>query len=296
MNSLGGEPKNLGQSLAVALLLLQLVMVQWRSSRHLFWTVTWLFLYASMLMTLSTSGLVLWLVGTIALGALRLIATNQNRKEQGFIRWLISSVGAPAFTLVLLALLVTSMSSLGVVDYLQVLEERTLGRTYIEDFDGAIMRFLEDQPGHIWLGVGLGNAHLYANDYLSVYARYAFDTAFAAKSGYLRLVSEVGIVGLSLFLVWIIDQVLRLTRQIDVCKRHDVDEVTTKMATSLAQFGIVMTFLYLARGEYVSTQTYLTLGLVVAVTGVLGRAANASPASETAPLEATNDMNVVHPS
>jgi hypothetical protein len=241
-----------------------------------------------MLLTLSTSGLVLWLVGTIALGTLRLIATNQDRKEEGFIRWLISSVGAPAFTLVLLALLVTSMSSLGVVDYLQVLEERTLGRTYIEDFDGAIMRFLEDQPSHIWLGVGLGNAHLYANDYLSIYARYAFDTAFAAKSGYLRLVSEVGIVGLLLFLGWIIGQVHRLTRQIELCKHHDVDEVTTKVATSLAQFGIVMTFLYLARGEYVATQTFLTLGLVVATTSILGRV--------TTTKKANDDMSVVDPS
>jgi hypothetical protein len=67
-----------------------------------------------------------------------------------------------------------------------------------------------------------------------------------------------------------------------------VDEVTTKVATSLAQFGIVMTFLYLARGEYVATQTFLTLGLVVATTSILGRV--------TTTKKANDDMSVVDPS
>ena len=195
-----------------------------------------------------------------------------------------------------MALVVTSMSSLGVVDYLLVLEERTLGRTYIEDFDGAILRFLADQPRHLWIGVGLGNAHLYANDYLSVHARYAFDTAFVAKGGYLRLLSELGVIGLLLFLGWIIVQIRRLWKQIALSKRLSIEEDTIRVASSLAQFGVVMIFLYLARGEYVSPQTFLTLGLVVVMTSDLGRLNRTAFTSSAEPVATAEAIQVVESS
>lgn len=88
-----------------------------------------------------------------------------------------------------------------------------MGRDLVEDFDRAVLGFLQEEPGYLLTGVGLGNAHLYANEYLPTFAiPYAADTAFVAKSGYLRLISEVGLVGLALFLLWVGSQMRILSR------------------------------------------------------------------------------------
>ncbi len=67
MNSFGGEPKGLGQSLAFAVILIQLFYMidsKLLSNRLM---KTWIFLFVSVIATMSTSAFYLWFLGTMAM-------------------------------------------------------------------------------------------------------------------------------------------------------------------------------------------------------------------------------------
>ena len=83
---------------------------------------------------------------------------------------------------------------------------RLIRRGFIADFDKPVLDFLLNNKDRIWFGVGLGNIHLYASDYLTPYFRdFAANTAFVADSGWLRLISETGVIGLVLLLWWFLN-------------------------------------------------------------------------------------------
>jgi len=72
----------------------------------------------------------------------------------------------------------------------------------MEDWNEAVMGFISDHPKYLLTGVGLGNIHLYAQKYIPDYAlHYMADNVFVAKSGFLRILSETGIIGFLLFLI-----------------------------------------------------------------------------------------------
>ena len=271
MNSLGGEPRDLAGAFSIALILLQVAMVNLSANRdrpHLF---TWSFLFLSMLLTLSTSGLVLWLLGTFAFGGLQWASRFGRSRNVGSMRSLSISVRLVAFSIMISALLLSLAAIRLGGGWLEFAKERTIGRTFTEDFDAAVIGFLKEQPRYVLTGVGFGNVHLYANDYLPDYATYAVDTSFVAKSGYLRLLSEIGIVGLALFLGWVTAQIRLLVKVSQVNQGDSSSEEARQTASALAQFATIICLFYLARGNYVAPQTFLTLGLVVALSGHLLR-------------------------
>lgn len=199
MSSFAGEPKGLGSSIAVALILIQAgIKLKGRWDRWL-----WPFLFLSMVATFSTMALLGWLGAT----AVQFFTSSQGRlamtnsvptKSQikSFFFWL-APVG-------LIAAVATT--SLPVFDLIQM---RTTERIYesdrgaLEDFNVAVLDFLLDHPEWAVSGTGLGNVHLYAGSYLPTYAvRYAGETSFVAKSGALRWVSEIGLVTFIGFIVW----------------------------------------------------------------------------------------------
>src|SRR5262249_28552265 len=207
MNALGGEPKGLGTGLAVGLVLIQAALSTGAIGLSRRVVVTWLFLFASMLATFSTSGLVLW-----ALGSLVSIMTGA-RTQSGILRGAVVLVCLPLLAAIVVGTAVGSLGASKGVDWWEVAMERTVERDYIEDFDEAVGAFLIDHPTTAIWGVGLGNIHLYAEDYLPGYASaYASGTAFTAKSGALRLVSELGLIGLLLFLLWLVLQIRSASR------------------------------------------------------------------------------------
>jgi hypothetical protein len=164
MNSLGGEPKNLAQALAVALILLQTVQVYWGMTYRRRLALIWAFLFLSMLFTLSTSGYVLWIVGTMLLWAFAAIVKINRVHRTGLLGSNIAQIALAVATLSVAALFVWTTEIRKGINWLEVVEERTIGRDFTEDFDVAIIDFLADQPSYIWTGVGLGNIHLYATD------------------------------------------------------------------------------------------------------------------------------------
>lgn len=275
MSSFGGEPKGLGASLAVALLLLQTAVPIKASFKQLIWY----FLFVSMIATFSTMAILGWLAAT----SVQFFITSDLRFKFKKIRLRRSGLVA-----VLIGALVASMialSSMG--DQLgRIIETRTVDRVttgdraYLEEFNVAITDFLLDQPLFLVTGVGLGNAHLYANDYLPIETQwYAAGTPFVAKSLALKFASELGLVVLLVFSYWVISSL----RKAASCRRrvNGLEDVTG----SIAKFGLPL-FAFALVSVYVTPHLFMALGCALAIVAIardqssairLGRIAQVRP-------------------
>ena len=82
----------------------------------------------------------------------------------------------------------------------RILERNIVG----EDFDAVIQSFLVDKPIWAVFGSGLGNIHNMANGYVpSELSFFMGNTIIVAKSGYLKIISEQGVVGFLIFFMMI---------------------------------------------------------------------------------------------
>ncbi len=260
MNSFGGEPKVLGVSLAVGLLLLQAGARPAVSKTY----VLWFFLVASLIATFSTMGILVWGGATIVQ---ILITPSPGLRLPGLSRSLKKTT--VAFLFLAGPLLAGGFYFSGQADRLSgLLISRTMERIsesehgVMEDFNVAVYDFLRDQPGYIFTGVGLGNAHLYANAYLPQSAwHYADGTVFVAKSAALRWISEIGLVTLVLFLLGVYWNVKRAVR---VSLRS---EAMREISGIYAKFSLPLMAIWLISG-YVSPQFFLMIGVIGGAIGL----------------------------
>jgi hypothetical protein len=268
MNALGGEPKDLAQGMTVGLFLLQaLWLVGDRAAGHRRqWA--WILLFLSMFATLSTSAIFMWLVGTV----IQLFAQpflSRGVSVAGRQRFRVSgAVGAVAF-LAALCLLVPKDLGRG-QSLTDLILSRTVERLELEDYDQAISQFLVHEPEWLMLGVGLGDVHLHADRYLpedSLF--YAAGTAFRSKMGLLRVLSELGMVGLGLWTGGVLAQILRLRRAIPRLPPSQFS-----FAEAVPSLGVALLAAYsLVSG--VEEMLYLVLGTMVALTAAARRQARA---------------------
>jgi hypothetical protein len=258
MNSLGGEPKNLGAAFAIGLLLLQATASVWNISRgRLIWL--WLILACSMIATSSTTAFLLWLIGSFVLIISQFMFRQYANSKVSYSRKTVT------FSIVAFAILITFVfiaEEIG-VPVTDLVMSRTVNRIQesesgpFEDFDSAVLDYLIDNPTQSIAGVGLGNIHLYARAYLSPIAfTYAGGSVFTAKAQYLRLISEVGFVGFILFLYWVYSLLKMRNRGI-------IAPANLVHANMLAKFGLIMLIIYMAAGS-VAPQFYLTMGAIAA--------------------------------
>lgn len=247
MSSFGGEPKGTGQSLAVGLLLLQgaawAKVANWRKI-----AILWLLLATAMIATLSTSAFYVWGGGTVFLAGYFLL--KRPRRQLSASAYIIGLLGV-------CALLLAGGSIAWDLDPAQIegfLAARTIERMPIEDFDRAVLGFLRDEPGWGVVGVGLGNIHVYASPYIPDFARHYMESEiFVAKSGYLRLISEVGLVGLFLFAAWMWREITLFRRApILAVGRRTQERIRTMLFADFhlvaVSFGLVMVLAFMARG------------------------------------------------
>lgn len=200
MNSLAGEPRTLGCACVFAMLLIQAIALtapRWDKRKLV---PLWLFLLVSAFATYSTSAVALWLIGsTVLLVGPRLFGVRLIPSPLQ-----ISAVVLALVTPLVLAVAVADAQGLPILD---LIADRTVQRLVdngaVEDFDLAIIDFLTDRQEYLVFGTGLGNAHLYSAPYLAPeFLWYAEGSVFSAKTQYLRIISELGFVGLTLFLTW----------------------------------------------------------------------------------------------
>jgi hypothetical protein len=270
MNSLAGEPRDLGIAVIIAMLAVQghaLVAKRLAGGRLL---AVWAFLFFTMLATLSTSAIGLWIIASAALlpacWLFRIRVERSGRQLAGLMVAII----------VPLLLLISGLEAAG-VPIIDILAERTVERLgsdgAIEDFDLAIISFLQASPGAAAAGVGLGNAHLYATPYLDpLFALYAEGNVFVAKTQYLRFISEIGVIGLSLFLGWY----LWLTIETARCVRRANDCVSIIPAAAAV--------LVVAMGSFQAiTMSYALAGGMAALCAMLRRPRQARASAQLLP-------------
>jgi hypothetical protein len=282
MNSLGGEPKDLGQALTVGLLLIQ---AQWALTDERRKVVTlrraWLVLMLSMLCTLSTSAIFMWLVGT----AVQVFAYPALARGMTFhlARRRASGVWGAMLFLAALYLIVPKDLGQGIT-LTDLAAGRTVERLELEDFDQAISQFLIHEPEWAMLGVGLGNAHLYADKYLTdETAAYAVGTAFRAKMGLLRILSELGVLGLVLWVSGVVAQLLRLKRALARLPRATLPDDTSSLGATVFLVGLTLLSAYLVISG-AEEALYVTLGISGALTAwMLGRSQSGHRPRETVP-------------
>ncbi len=101
--------------------------------------------------------------------------------------------------------------------------------------------------------MGMGNMHLHVRDYLAQYGLYnpeaawvvpmAYDIIFVPLSGYLRVISEVGIIGLLLLLGAYLIPVRRNFKY----SRYISDNGHKRLTESLSYFAVFAVAAYLMR-------------------------------------------------
>lgn len=256
MNSFGGEPKNLGGAFVIGMLIIQALLASAKRPLAGKLINLWGFLAVSTIATLSTTAFFLWLIGTVTLLAAPYLFHVRHEKTRalGFRR-----LGVLLFFIVLL---ITGAEIAG-IPLGEMLVSRTVTRVLesqfgvFEDFDDAIKDYLIDHPASVLAGVGLGNIHLYADSYLAPeIADFAGGGVFVAKAQYLRLISELGIFGLGLFLLWYWKLLASTsTRLRTVSMVHLVPLIT---------FGSANLMIFLAAGAG-AAQFYITAGVISAV-------------------------------
>jgi len=271
ITSLGGEPKHFGCSLVLAILMVQGAMICNRHgryrSRKLFFV--WLLLLVGIVLTLSTTAYLLFAMGNVVLFFSRKIFPISYSESSASFRFI------PTMTTVSLLLLAAitwtnGPPATGDIGTLDVIYERTFARFEgervgffgkakygHEEFDTAIIDMLLDNPTYVLTGVGLGHAHLYAVPY------QGWDTlvAYVAYRGYLRWISEVGLVGLLLLFLWYGKHFsfgIKLAKHLPLVQR---DHLTRVLLAS----WLVM-FVYLASAQDTVRITLLiSLGMIISL-------------------------------
>jgi len=207
VSSIGGEPKHFAYSLSIVLPLLFFNnYLKVFSIRHsLFCAIIMLF---NLFMTLSTQGYILMFLN-ILVGLILIFHKGIK------LRFVIYSEIIVVFFIFLLEINPTTF---------ELVKFRTIERlinpnmqeapmfTFVEDWNEAVLRFLINHPYWLITGTGLGNIHLYAQEYIPYYAYYMYENVFVAKSGFLRILSETGIIGLLLFIISYIKPLIAVFR------------------------------------------------------------------------------------
>ena len=259
MSSFGGEPKNLAGALVVGLMLIQVLLTspgKGINRQRLLWL--WIFLAASSVATLSTTGFVLWAMGTLTHICWRLVMRHGQNGRAGFGRMMQFVIAIPL--LISITGVVMHENGIPIVD---IVLDRTVMRFeeskfgIFEDFDYAIRNYLFEHPLMAIIGVGMGSIHLYADPYLAPeVALYAGGGVFVAKAQYLRLISEVGLVGLFLFLLWSVRLLVRI-------KSRSINYPYFPTSHIMSVYWAISVLLFMAAGSG-SAQFFLTAGVMMA--------------------------------
>jgi len=205
VSSLGGEAKHFALSLVFGLNIIFVKMFYHKKS----WSDLFLamLLFLVLILTFSTQGYVLLTAGiiTFIVGLLFLEGLGKTRK---IFLLLIPFV---LFSVLLFYYYPNLWQSI-----LNRSSERVwqpyVGISNVDEFNTAVLGFLAYSPVYWVIGVGWGNMQYYARDFLTTWTQTwtSPDLVFGAQSGILRIVSELGIPGLLLFLIMYLKPVFYL--------------------------------------------------------------------------------------
>jgi hypothetical protein len=241
----------------------------------------WYFLFASLIATFSTMAILAWLGAS----AVQLLTTSGltlkfrvpklRINPSSLVTLLVAIIGIVAIESSSQGERITEMVKLRTVD--RVMEGE---RGYLEDFNVGITDFLLDQPIFTITGVGLGNVHLYATEYLPVEVQsYAAGTPFVAKSFFLKWLSELGLLSFLVFCYWVV-ATLR--------KAASLERRVPKLGVAkgcIAKFGLPL-FAFILASSYATPQFFMMLGSALAICAAGRREIRLVKAKHTAQVRA----------
>lgn len=243
MCSLGGEPKVFSMSLILGFFVIHVAN---RYKIFFFkhdYKLKYLILFTSFA-TFSSSGMALFII---------LLFIDILLFQRFYIKKLSMKkiFGSILFFSILAVIIITYYDVIWTIIELRLLERDVLS----EDYDAPIQLFLLDQPIFLFFGSGLGNIHNFAMEYVpNIYKHYMLDNLFVAKSGYLRIISELGLVGFFLFTSIIIVFYLK-TKQMQKI-------VNDNAFVKLSQNLLVLFFIaFLARG-YLFNELIILISII----------------------------------
>jgi len=260
MHSLGGEPKDFAVTVAVAIVLLIMSKIT-DSKGFRFGNLLMGFFLISLFMSLATSGFFVLLMGLAFIVILPFFVKDLRP------RFAFKSIAVIAVTTIIFfgIIIISGILPLDLIKELSL--ERTITRSPIELFDAAVISFLSKHPQYGLFGVGMGNIHLYAWDNLIQYAsenplaawvfERSHDFVIVPNSGYLRIISELGIMGLILFLYAYLTPV----RFNFKCRQYISDNNVKAIVLCLNLFSIFILVTFLMRYFQIN-YAYITLGLI----------------------------------
>jgi hypothetical protein len=204
------EPRGLSQNLAYALLMLPFVTLG-----RLKYLAIPLFLFIGFGFSFSYSGMLVLISGVCILLCLRLLMKNAFSLGSPKL-WFSGALGLMlALSLTFKALPDDSKNY--IATRFQYLSEGGFADKF-EVFDAASINFFMHQPRHLILGTGPGLIYLPASEYIVERDKEIWGNKFEAlpHMGLVLLVSNMGLVGLLLFMMPLVAAIKRKSREPDI--------------------------------------------------------------------------------
>ncbi len=195
MNSLAGEPKHLGIALIIGMVILLLHRLNGKKIVKYDFIFLTIFLIC-LVMTYSTTGYVWFSVVMLIIAMLYSFKLSKN---------IIGFFIAAGLTMV-----VVHYSTMGEPAPYIV---KTINKVGLEVQDEAVFDFFKKEPYYAITGLGLGNVHFYAIDYLPQGFPLFRDMPFKGNSGFFLLLGDIGFLGIFMLSVYIIG-LLRSTKKL----------------------------------------------------------------------------------
>lgn len=240
LNSLGGEPKALGASLAVGIALL------YYSSQHQLNLIKRtnilmaLFIFI-LFCTVSTGGIGLFLI---------FIAAN-------IVRWFIISIKKIKFkkSFLILAPILVFIMVLGRGPLNTLVKTRFVDRPIgAEADDATIQAFLKAEPKWWIFGPGSGNLAQVASPYIpDAFKHFTSGNILNSRYGHIKIISENGLIGLLLFLLIYISLLFKMNKLKASPYRYE--------AKFLIKMILILLLFYFARANYVYPPFLFITGL-----------------------------------
>lgn len=245
ISSLGGEPKGFGASLLIGLTFLLCASkfgIKLISSQS-----KWIWIFISVvLLTFSSGAYMLLIILFISFAFLNIIHNRVN------FNFGLKQVG---IFLALALFMIVAWKPIKTIVEVRIFDRAD--NLLSEDVDAGIQNFLISNPEWGIFGSGTGNIHNLAHKYIeNDYMRFMqSDQIFVSRYGYMKLLSENGLIGLLLFLLFFLSVYISLRPKL-MYKRERL----------MWKYLIVLQLLFfLARSGYVETEMYFTLGLASAL-------------------------------
>jgi hypothetical protein len=186
MNSLAGEPKHLGIALIVGIVIILLHRLNGKKIIKYDFVFLTIFLIC-LVATYSTTGYIWYGVTMILIAMLYSFKLSRN---------IVGLLVAASITM-----LVMHYSTGGEPTPYIV---KTINKVGLEVQDEAVFDFFKNDPVYVITGLGLGNVHFYADDYLPPRFPLFRDTPFKGNSGFFLLLGDIGFLGLLMLSIFIV--------------------------------------------------------------------------------------------